>query len=362
MHSTTRRQFVKQAAASIGGLAILGPTQIFAKASLVKIGVYAPSHCALPIVYAYHNNVLKNNGVNAEIVYCSGMPDIMKKLITGEIHFAQLMSPMVFQMHAGQMKAPQKSLAVTQVLGTNGGILGISSQSNIKKVQDLAGKSIGVHSPLMVHNLILTLLLEKYGLNKNNINIQTVPMNQIRDALVQKKIDAFINPEPLPTLLESQKISKSLLMTRMFWNNHPCCVLTTSKKLFDSEQKMVQDVTRATTISGLLLDNIAFRKNGIAKIYDFKTPYQKIPLEYLQKAFKPRKSDFYPFPFLSSGEVIIQQMKKIKLLPEITSPKTLVKDVFQASFAMNIIKQAAAEAPGASIPSKPERNETFQLI
>ena len=362
MNITTRRQFIKQTAAGIGGLTFLGPMQLYAKAPTVKIAVYAPSHCALPVVYAFHNGILKKNGINAEIVYCANMPEIMKKLISGEVHFAQIMSPMVFKMQAGQMNAPEKSLAITQILGTNGGILGISSQSNIKKIQDLSGKCIGVHSPLMVHNIILQLLLEKYGLSNKNINIKTVPMTKLRESLIQKKIDAFINPEPLPTLLEAQKISKSLLMTRMFWRNHPCCALTTKKQLFENEQKMVQDVSRAISISALLLDNIAFRKENIAKIHNYKTPYQKIPLEHLQKAFKPRRSDFYPFPFLSSGEVIVKQMKKISLLPNEINATKIVRDVLQSDFAMKIIKQAASEAPGSSIPEKLEREEKFQLI
>ncbi|MBF0452300.1 MAG: ABC transporter substrate-binding protein [Candidatus Magnetomorum sp.] len=362
MHSTTRRQFVKQAATTIGGLALLGPANIFAQPKPVKIAIYAPSHCALPVVYAFHNELLKKNGVNAEIVYCSGMPDILKKLISGEVDFAQLMSPMVFQMHFGQMKLPQTSLAVMQFLGTNGGVLGVSAQSNIKKIQDISGKRIGVHSPLMIHSVILQLLLEKYGLDKKNIQVLPIPMNQIREAIIQGKIDGFILPEPLPTLLEAQNISKSLLLTRMFWQNHPCCLLTTRKQFFDHNQQLMEDVSRATTTAGLELDNIALRKQVIAKTYDFNTPYKKIPLEHLQKAFMTRRSDFFPFPFLSAGYVIVQQMKKTGLLPKSVEPEALVKTMFQADFAMTIIKQAAALVPGISVPSKPERKEIFQII
>ena len=359
---TTRRQFVKQTATAIGSLAFFSPSKLFAQSKPVKIGIYAPSHCSLPVVHAFHNAFLKKNGVTAEIIYCSGMPDILKKLISGEIDFAQLMSPMVFQMHFGQMKLPQTSLAVTQFLGTNGGVLGISTKSNIQKVQDLSGKRIGVHSPLMIHTVILMLLLEKYGLDPKKIQILTIPMNQIKAAILEDKIDGFILPEPLPTMMEIQNIAKSLLVTRFFWLNHPCCLLTTRKDFFDNNQQLVQDVSRSVMTAGLELDNVVYRKQTIAKIHTYNSPYKNIALETLQKAFMSRRSDFFPFPFLSAGYIIVEQMIKSGLLPKTIDPKTSVKDIFQADFAMNIIKQASANIPGTSVPSKTERKEQFKII
>jgi hypothetical protein len=362
MQKTTRRQFVQQMSSIIGGIMLSSPTILFGKTRHAKIAVYAPSHCSLPAVHAFHRNHYKKNGVNVEIVYCKEMPEILKKLCAGEVEFAQLMSPMIFDKHSGQMKATQTPLAVTQVLGTNGGVLGISTISKVNKIQDLEGKTIGVHSPLMVHHLIMRLLLEKYGLTKKNIKIKTVPMHLIRQALVNFEIDGFINPEPLPSLLESQAISKSLLLTRMFWLNHPCCLLTCRQSFFENNQQLVEDITRATTTSCLMLDNIAMRKSQIEKIYTYKTPFNRIPLEKLLQAFAPRRSDFYPFPFLSAAYVIVDQMKKAKLLPESIEVKATAREVIKSDFSMRIIKQAASLVPGTSIPSSTERDETFKLI
>jgi nitrate/nitrite transport system substrate-binding protein len=359
---TTRRQFVKQTAITMAGMALLSPSKIFAQPKSIKIAIYAPSHCALPAVHAFHDELLKKNGVNAELVYCKGMPDILQKLVTGDVDFAQLMSPMVFRMHFGKMKLPQTQLAVLQVLGTNGGVLGISTKARINKVQDLAGKRIGVHSPLMIHNIILMLMLEKYGIDQKKIHILTIPMNQIKDAIVQEKIDGFILPEPLPTFMEAQHVVKSLLLTRMFWQNHPCCLLTAKKTFFEKNQQLAQDVSRAIMISGLELDNIVYRKQSIEKVHTYSTPYKDIPLELLQKAFMSRRSDFFPYPFLSAGYVIVEQMKKSGLLPETIHSQSTVQDIFQADFAMNIIKQAALKVPGTSVPSQTERKETFQII
>jgi NitT/TauT family transport system substrate-binding protein len=362
MQETTRRQFVKNMAATIGGFALTGPSVLFAKPIHAKIAVYAPSHCSLSPVHAFHSGLYQKNGVNVEIIYCKQMTEILTRLCSGDVKFAQLMSPMILKTHADPVQSKQMPLAVTQVLGTNGGILGISSQSQIKKIQDLSGKTIGVHSPLMVHNLIMQILLEKYGLTQNNVHIKTVPMHLIKESLLKGDIHGFIHPEPLPTLLESKAISRSLLMTRMFWRNHPCCLLACRKSFFEKNQQLTEDITRATATSCLMLNNIAMREEQIKKIYAMKTPFTKIPLNLLQKAFSPRRSDFFPFPFLSAAYIIIEQMKKAKLLPESTDVKATARDVFQSEFAMNILKQAASLVPGSKIPSAIEREETFKLI
>jgi len=362
MHKTTRRQFVRQVTTTIGGIALTGPSVLFAQPRHAKIAVYAPSHCSLPPVHAFHSGLYKKNGVNVELIYCKQMPDILAKLCSGEVDFAQLMSPMILNTHAGQIKSKQIPLAVTQVLGTNGGILGISSQSPIKKIQDLSGKTIGVHSPLMVHYLIMQLLLDKYGLTQDNVHIKTVPMHLIKKSLLNGDIHGFIHPEPLPSLLESESISRSLLLTRMFWLNHPCCLLTCRKTFFEKNQQMVENITRATATSCLMLNNLAMRKEQIEKIYALKTPFKNIPLTLLQQAFAPRRSDFFPFPFISAAYVIVNQMKQAKLLPDSIDVRATARDIFQSDFAMQIIKQAASFVPGTSVPDCIEREETFKLI
>jgi len=358
MNKTTRRGFIQQAATTIAGLALC-PSTILAKPRPIKIAIYAPSHCALPVVHAYYSDLYKKNGVHAEIVHCAGMPEVTQKLISGQVDFAQVMTPMVFKMHFSQMNLP---LVITQTLGTNGGALGVASQSKIKKIQDLNGKRIGIHNPLMIHHLILRLILEKYGLTKKNIQIVTVPMNQIESSLRSGATQAFIHPEPLPTFMESQNIARSLLLTRMFWNNHPCCSLACKRSFFEKNQQLVEDFTHATIMAGLKLDNIAMRQSEIEKVHSFDTPFKKFPLDRLQQAFQPRRSDFYPFPFLSAGYVVVEQMKKAQLLPQTIDTKKSVKNVIQADLAMKILKNVAGHIPGTSVPTSNERKETFQLI
>lgn len=357
----SRRTFIRNIAATAGGLAFFG-TSVFAQKT-VKIGVLAPSHCALPAVLAKTRGLFQKTGVSAEIVFLKDMPEIVKSLYEGALDFAQLITPIALGASAGNPKLPQMSLAVTQVLGVNGGVLAVAAGSDIKKLTDLKGKQIGIHSPFMVHSLILNLILEKSGLSpEKDIEIKIIPMNEMQRAIETNQIDGFIHPEPLPTFLENKGRSKSLLLTRMFWLNHPCCLLTCKHSLFDAEKSLVQDVTLACTAAGLELDSAVFRNKAVTDVHSSSAPYQQVPLPYLLKAFAPRRSDFYPFPFQSAGLVAARQMKKQGMLAPHIEEEKLVREVFKSEYAMEIMKQAVKEIQGAKMPPGLSREEKIQVI
>ena len=356
-----RRQFIKK----LSGLSaiLIKPSFIFAKQNIYKIGVLAPSHCALPVVLAKCSDLFKKAGINAEIVFANDMTDIVKGLSNGELHFGQVTYPISFAINSSSEKFPKFNIVATQVLGTNGGILGVHIDSGIKKLSDLKGKTIGVHSPFMIHSLILNVILEKSGLVPGkSVKIKNIHMSKLFEALKQRQIDAFINPEPLPYFLEQKGMSKSILPTRMFWLNHPCCLLCTNRNLYEKETNFVKDFTYATTVAGLKLDNPVLRKNAIFDVHKAFPVYNKIPLDYLLNAFKPRASDFYPFPFQSSGIIITNQMKKYSLIPSNLNNLELVKKTILSELSLEIIKKAKNEIPGTAMPPGLNRKEVIKII
>ena len=357
-----RRTFIGNTAKSLGGLYLFGP-KVFANPKPIKIGILAPAHCPLPIVYAKTKGLYKKGGVNVEIVNYKSMKDIVKDLNTGEIDLCQLTTPLAFGIGGNNPNLPNFPLVVPHVLGTNGGILAASTKSNIQKIYDLKGKKIGIHSPFMVHFLILKNLLDKYGLKSGkNIEIINIDMGKMADALKNETIDALIGPEPLPTFLEEKKLIKSLVYTRMFWLNHPCCVLAMKKSFFEKEPFMVQDLATATIIAGLTLDNPVSRKEAIADVHQHYKPYNQIKISSLYKAFKPRRSDFYPFPFRSAGKIVVDLMKNYSLLDKNTDGYKLVNEIFQCDFAMNAIISAANEVPNTIVPQSIDRKEVIKLL
>ena len=362
MKKVNRREFLGSAVAAAVGATLPGPL-VFARSNRTRLGVLAPSHCALPVVWAYESGFYRKMGLDAEVVFSASMSELVKGLYRGDLDAAQLVTPIPFAIHAGGSQFPGMPVIVTQVLGVNGGVLAVSTRHEIRKIGDLRGKRIGVHSPWLVHSFILNMVLRVYGLDPSkDLEIKIIPFEQMAGAISEGRIDAIIHPEPLPSLLEHRGRCKSIFVTRLFWENHPCCTLVCRQDRLGRDRRLLRDVTLASTIAGLELQHPARRRDAITRIHSAFVPYGKVPLEVLLRAFQPRRSDFYPFPFQSAGRLLGRQMKIQGVLPEGIDTGRLVQDVFRSEFALEIIREAAKEVPGSTVPADVNREENvFRL-
>jgi len=353
----SRRKFVRNSAVAAGGLMLFGPSA-FAGVKKIRIGVLAPSHCALPVLLAESRGHFKRNGVNVELVFAKGVPEILKGLGNKSLDFGQVVSPVAFGATAGHPKLPNLPLSAVQVLGTDGGVLSVSTYSGIESLSGLAGKTLGVHNPFMIHSLILNTVLEKQDLLPGrDIEIKTVPMSQMGKALADKQIDGFINPEPIPTILENKRLSKTLLLTNMFWHNHPCCMLVSRKSFFDEEKQLIKDVALSSMVAGLELDGLDSRKQALTEIHDNYDQYQRLSFAFMMNAFKQGRTGFYPFPYQSAGILIVKRMKEAGLIPESAGAKDLVQSVFRSQHALEMMLEAVKHVPGAKAPAGLSRQE-----
>lgn len=343
------------------GTALMGAS-VWAEGRKVRIGVCVPSHCAMPVLWARSQGLYREQGLRVEVVFCEGMPALVEELRRGRIHFAQLITSLALAVHAGSRPFRTLPLALTQFVGINGGVLAVSSCCEMERLGDLKGRRIGVHSPWMVHSLILGMALRKAGLKMGeDVEVVVVPMSKMPEALKRGEIDAVINPEPLPSFLESQGALRTLFTTRIFWRDHPCCGLVTTAERLRRDRELVEAVTLATTIAGLELQNPVRRKEAIARIHDEVAPYREIPLTVLFEAFRPGRSDFYPFPFRSAGMVLAEEMAIRGQLPRGTEPESLVDGLFQWELAMEVMEKASQRVEGTVVPSGPDRRERLFL-
>jgi ABC-type nitrate/sulfonate/bicarbonate transport system substrate-binding protein len=357
-----RRKLLISMGLTLAGIPFL-KTPIYAKhvKNPIKIGIVSPSHCALPIILADHRKYYKKFAGNVELIFKKGTSQVAKGLLNGELNFGQIIVPLSFAIHSGHPKFPKNKLAVTQILGSNGGVLAISANQKIKSLKELKGKKIGIHNPYLIHSLILNMVLRRSKIDpQKDISLKIIPFNLMDEALKNGEIDAIIHPEPLPSLLEAQKITKTLLTTHKIWLNHPCCALVCTKKLLSHSPQMIKDVTLASTIAGLELSNSVYRKNAISEIHTSYSKFIKAPLKVLNKAFRPRHSDFYPFPYKSSAKIIVNELSHQNLLHPTTNTEELINEVFQYDIAMNSIKLAAEQTQATCrVPLSFSRTEKF---
>lgn len=358
----SRRRFISLLAATAAASMHRGIVAVESRP--VRIGILAPSHCALPVVLAEARGLFGRQGIEAEVRYFPEMGEIATALAAGELEFGQLAVPMAVAMSEGVAGMPSRvPLTLVQVLGINGGALSVRTAAPIRKLAELHGKRIGIHNPWIIHRLIFLRMMDQYGMVPGrDFELVQVPLSEMGAALSQGRIDGFIGQEPAPSLLNAQRMVRLLLFTKTFWTDHPCCVLSTRRELFESDPGLVANVTRAVMVAGLTLDSIVLRNEAIGEAHRSSPAYERLPLDLLLQAFGPTRSDFYPFPFHSSLRVVVEQMAAAGVLAADTDPGQVATAMIPAPFSLEVLLQAAQEVPNARVPDGYERDERLRII
>ncbi len=314
----------------------------------LTVGILTPSHCAGPYLLARAEGFFKAEGLAVELRRYSGTAQIAADLIGGRLDFGQLVTPLAFAMHTGAKPfvAPTP-MVVVQITGTNGGALMIGNHSKIRGPDDFAGKTVAIHSKLMVHYLLFVLFLESYGLDyRKDIKFQVVELDKQVGALRDGKVDAIIMPEPSDALIEEQEYGKVYLLTKNIWPNHPCCSLVATRRRYDADPEEVKAFSRALTL-GALAANEPDRRDGLIDMLRNQPGlgYDILPRSLLQRAFTPGRTDFQPFPYQSSARLIIEIMKKQALLDARVDDRTLAGEVFLSGLSREVMRELGATPP-----------------
>jgi len=351
---TDRRKFLLAGGALLTSIGLGGSLPALASTSTknrVKVAVLAPSHCALPMIYAQLAGFYKEHGLAVDIEFASSMEEIAKGIFSDRIHFGQFLTPMALAAHMGigPFQGQQQSLVSPMWAGTNGGSMVVRHDSGIKLPQDLKGKTIGVHSRYILHYLITMELLERYNLSPDSdVFIKTINMNNMIEAMKKGEIDGFINAEPLSSAAVAQGVGRDFLLTKDLWFRHPCCCLTAKKSLFDQEKNLFKDFVTATMRSSLALNSPTTRREKLQYIWENIDQYQKLPLPVIQKAFTPGRTDFDPFPFQSSIRVVGKILLHNGLIPKDIAYEQSAREVFLSDYAREILQSLKADNPPAN--------------
>jgi nitrate/nitrite transport system substrate-binding protein len=308
------------------------------------------------MLYADIAGYYKEHGIAVEIIYADSMSKLANGIINGDLHFGQLMVPLAIAAHTGSGSFAQKNTPLVSPMwaGTNGGCMVVRNDSNIRLPGDLKGKRIGIHSRYLFHYLIIIELFERYGINPSkDVTLKLIDMNNMINALESDEIDAFINPEPISSAAVAKGIGRDFILTKDLWFRHPCCCLTTKRSLFENEPTLFKDVVSATLRSALELNETTNRKLRLKMIWDRIPVFQELPLEVIQSAFTPGRSDFAPFPYQSSAKVVAKLLQKNGLMSKTISTEKTVADMFLSDYTRSLMHSINA----SSIPDSNTKAE-----
>jgi len=323
-----------------------------------RIGVLCPAHCAIPLVYADLAGIYRKHGLETEIVYMPGMSQIVKGVASGDLQAGHIIAAVFLAAHlgVGPFKTMQMPWVTTQVTGTNGGVFAIARGRGIRAVADLKGRTIGAHNPLMTHSILVKALLAKHGLKLGvNVTVKTVDFHEIVTEMKKGNIDAFIHPEPLPSMAATKGVASDFMLTKDLWYRHPCCVLGMTRSFFEKEKETAHLLTLGTMEAGLAANDYRSRDRVIDLVHAKSQPYGKLPRDLYRKAFMPGRTDFEPFPYQSSAKVLLDLMKTQGMLPGNADSAVIARETFLSDYARKILSELEAD----NIPESGRREETI---
>src|SRR4051794_5415313 len=127
-------------------------------AAPVRIAYSSISGAMLPLWVAKERKLFDKYGVDVELAYIRGVA--IEAMLSGEVQFVRASPPAV-------VRATFKGADLAVIANTiNVAVFSLMSRPDIKKPEDLKGKKIGVTNLGDSPDLVLTLLLERWGLQR----------------------------------------------------------------------------------------------------------------------------------------------------------------------------------------------------
>jgi len=156
---TTRRSFLKTAAAGLAAASAMRTSRATAQMPSFKIGLVVLGDFAIaaPPLVAIEKGFFKDNGVAVEAIPFRGGPDLLKGVLAGsvEMGITGATDPLVFR----ERGATIRMVAVT----TEKNHFTLVAAPQVNRVEDLKGKSIGVTGVGATTWIFARLLAKKHG-------------------------------------------------------------------------------------------------------------------------------------------------------------------------------------------------------
>jgi NitT/TauT family transport system substrate-binding protein len=212
-----------------------------ANSNKVRVGFIGLT-CEAPIYVAYEKGFFKEEGLDVELVKCN-WSNYKDTLALGGYDITHHLT-MYF------LKPIEQGLDVRFLAGIHHGCLRVQAgiNTNIKKIEDLKGKRIGVPGmgtpPFVFANRVFGV----HGIDAGkDITWKVFPAGELGLALDKGEVDAVANAEPIGSLLIAEGKVRNIADQMMDepYNKEYCCEVIANGKWVDANPKRAAAATRA---------------------------------------------------------------------------------------------------------------------
>jgi len=204
---------------------------------VVHIG-YLPSDHDAALFVANATGMYTDAGMKIELHEYNNGGDLMSAMASGDIDVGYVgITPVLSSISKG---VPVKVVAGAQREGS--GI--IASSSDIQSTADLKGKKVGIPGEASIQNMLLKYDLKKNGISTSDLEIPSMKLSSINDAIKTGSLDAAITHEPFVSIATELNGAKLVKKSGEIYPNHPCCVVAVSDKFINQHPEEVEKITQ----------------------------------------------------------------------------------------------------------------------
>jgi NitT/TauT family transport system substrate-binding protein len=184
-----------------------------------------------------------------EPVRFTGFPEMKEAFISNNLQATFMIAPLVMKMR--EQGVPVKIVYLGHRDGTT---LMVHKESDIRRIEDLVGKTIAIPSKYSNQHLILYKAFKERGLKIDANKLIEMPPPDMPTNLSVRAVDAIIAGEPLMAKTEMDGYGRVLFMTKDVWPEFISCVLAVREDVISERRDDVQKLVDGIAKSGLWID------------------------------------------------------------------------------------------------------------
>ena len=224
---------------------------------------YLPSDHDSALFVANEKKMFEEEGLTVRLVPFRSGPDLISAADLGKIDIGYCgIAPVTIAVNNG---VPIKIVASVNQEGS--GIV-VGNNTNITSMVDLKGKNIAIPRVNSVQDVLLTYLLSKYNISRNELNITESEVQYMPRSLLFKKFDGYVAWEPYVSAAAIEGDGKILLYSENdTWKNFPCCVVIATDSFIKDQPQALKKFLKVHTEA---TDYVNSHKNETAWIVSQK--------------------------------------------------------------------------------------------
>ncbi|MCC5838894.1 MAG: ABC transporter substrate-binding protein [Opitutales bacterium] len=287
----------------------------------LRIG-FVPITCATPIVAGHGLGFYQKYGLDVEIIKTAGWAVSRDNCLNGNYDGSHLLFPMpqAMSLGLGSTRAPWR---IVSNVNTNGQAIVLSNEHRDKRdPKQWKGMRFAVPFEYSLHNFLLRMVVADAGLDPDrDIQIRVVPPPEMVANLRAGNVDGYLAPDPFCQRAVFDGVGFIHKLTMELWDQHPCCVFSTSQRFIDENPNTFMALSMAI-LEATAMAELPQNRAQFAEVMAPRN-YLNQPVEVLRQILTgifpdglgnvrrvPDRISFMPFPSQSMSIWVLSQMKR----------------------------------------------------